>query len=238
MPHITFERCGTRPSCRVCDGPAAPAGMISLSSDAAPCRRARWAHLQRCPQPVRRARSARWRNISFERCGAMLSRHASEGPAAAGELRCRAVAPEAGLWRVGTCLPALCRRCPGGVPAEPCRFAGAGSGYGRSLLLRDSRRVYRRFVLPLERARRNRSTCRSLALSRAWRRRTLLRVGFCVRAAACVCGRCQWRRQYRASSTSRHDLSFERCGAMPSCPRCSPTVLPSACATGPQHPHS
>jgi len=39
----------------------------------------------------------------------------------------------------------------------------------------------------------------------------------------------------RASSTSRHTISFERCGAMSSCRMCSPTMLLSACATGQQH---
>ena len=83
-----------------CDGPAAPADATSLSSSAEPCYRAD------C-------------SVAIRLCAA--------GPAAAGELRGRAVAPEAGLWRVGTCLPAQCRRCPGGAPAGSCRFADAGS---------------------------------------------------------------------------------------------------------------
>ena len=39
-----------------------------------------------------------------------------------------------------------------------------------------------------------------------------------------------------AASTARHNISFERYGAMPSCQMCSPTaVLASAGAMGKQH---
>jgi len=53
--------------------------------------------------------------------------------------------------------------------------------------------------------------------------------------AGCVHLRCCHQRVRRASSTSRHTISFERCGAMPSCRMCSPTVLPPARARGLQH---
>jgi len=49
------------------------------------------------------------------------------GPAAA--------EPEVGVRRVGTGLPARCRRVPGWDPAAPRRFADAGSGYGCLLRL-------------------------------------------------------------------------------------------------------
>jgi len=56
-----------------CDGQAAPAGITSLSSETAPCKRASCVHLQpRRHQHVRRASSACSRNISFERHGACL----------------------------------------------------------------------------------------------------------------------------------------------------------------------
>jgi len=58
----------------VCDEPAAPAGITSRSSVAAPWHRAGGVHLQGCYQRARRASSASRRNISFERCGAMPSR--------------------------------------------------------------------------------------------------------------------------------------------------------------------
>ena len=57
-------------------------------------------------------------------------------------------------------------------------------------------------VLPSERARRDRSTCRVLLLSRARLRRTLVREGVCDRAAACVCGRGQ-----------RHQVEWQKLAA-------------------------
>jgi len=221
------------PSCRECDGPAAPAGITSLSSDAAPCSRAECAtgqrhqhalHLfralrhQAMVQSVRRASSTSRQDISFERCGAMpscqvgsptvLPTACATGPqrpqaqnllraarshAIAPVLLSRAVAPEAGLWRGGTCLPAQCRRCPGGAPAESCRFADAGSGYGRSLPfagLAPGVPALRAAVGAGEKGPQHLPDC---SLSRAWLRRTLLREGVCVGAAACLCGRGQWR---------------------------------------------
>jgi len=57
----------------LCDGPAAPAGTTSLSSDAEPCHRAGFVHTQRRHQPVRRARSPRRHDVSCERRGAVPS---------------------------------------------------------------------------------------------------------------------------------------------------------------------
>jgi len=165
MHSISVERCGTRPSCRVRDGPAAPAGTISLSSDGAPCQRAIWVHLQCGHRPVRRARSARRRNISFEQCGAMLSRRLQRchPPLRRGASSCRRVAgPRRGAGgrtlagrHLLTCsVSPVPRGGSGGVvQVRRCR-----QQLGRSLLLRNSRRVYRRSVLPLERARRDRRT--------------------------------------------------------------------------------
>ena len=57
----------------LCDGPAAPAGTTSHSSDAEPCHRAGSVHTQRRPQPVRRASSPRRHDVSCERRGAVPS---------------------------------------------------------------------------------------------------------------------------------------------------------------------
>jgi len=89
------------------------------------------------PQQALRLLPASWRLASAPEgvaCG-VATRLCPEGPVAAGELRRRAVALEAGLRRVGTCLPARHRRCPGWAPAASCRFADAGSYHGRSLLV-------------------------------------------------------------------------------------------------------
>jgi len=95
--------------------------------------------------PRRRAVRAAWAAAAEGRlcrlvCPLTASRVCEEVPAGAGALRSRAVAPEVGLRRVGTGLPARCRRSPGWVPAASGRFADAGSCSVVSGFSRASRR--------------------------------------------------------------------------------------------------
>jgi len=170
------------PSCRGCDGPAAPAGRISLSSDAAPCQRAENATGRQLRQAlrlfralrrhalvprVRRASGISRPDISSGRCGAMPSCRECDGPAAPTRI---------------TSLSSDAAPCPRAECATSQRLPHASHHF------------------------------------RAWLRQAIVQS---VR---------------RASSTSRHDISLERHGAMPSCQMGSPAALPSACATGPQRP--
>jgi len=72
-PLITVPCLAPTTAISLCDGPAAPAGTTSLSSDAVPCPRAGSVHTLRRHQPVRRARSTGRRGMSCERRGAVPS---------------------------------------------------------------------------------------------------------------------------------------------------------------------
>jgi len=188
-----------------------------------------------CPLQASQLWRATWRLASAPEgiAGRAADRMRTEVPAAAGELRSRAVAPEVGLRRVGTGLPARCRRFPGWAPAASCRFADAGSCFSRSLLCASlmpgvpahcaAGRACARVLRCPQRVRGSRQQQRAsgpfnvrgraLPPCRRWLPLTL--------PPACGGG---------ASSPSRPGGSCARHGAGPPLRRWLPAVLPPACA--------
>jgi len=129
-------------------------------------------------------------------------------------VRCRA-GSACRVWLPAVLPPGCATRRPA-APAGP-NISGERGSFGIPYRMctrtaRQSARVKWGPVVPAD-----------ITLSRARRCRAIV-LGVVTHGAALSMGK-------RASSTRRILIAYVRCGAIPSCRRCSPTVLPSECAT-------